>query len=117
MESTNGAPGDLYMYDLIMIPVDEWAVEYRWAFELNWNEYLDAGITYPKIPSRCTTRESDDAIEDFAQVISNGAPILQANARQRYWFFPFYATYGDAFFGGTVRLQRQQRYLSLRGDR
>ena len=81
----------------------------------------------PKSARRCLVRDADtDAIRLHWLLAANGEAMLQANARQRLWFFSsFYSspTITDKtmqampYIAHSIRLNRNQRYLMMRGTR
>jgi hypothetical protein len=123
-------PGDVYFYDLILMPVDEWAADVLhdpdWACDgaVNMDEYLDIdSIAYPKHSPRTFIRElSNDRVFSLPQLITNGDHILQANSRQKLWFLIQSCKLGDTReaeieITNKVRVFRNQQYQSMRGDR
>ena len=84
--------GDLYIYDLVLMPVDEWAGDFIDLVNdtdsvIANQALLDAdSISHPKRFLRALARTVGDAIFAVYQAIANGAHILQANEDQRLWF-------------------------------
>jgi len=124
------APGDVYFYDLILMPVDEWAVDVlhdpAWACNgtVNMDEYLDIdSIAFPKQSPRVFIRElANDRVFSLPQLITNGDHILQANARQKLWFLIQSCKLSDereaeVEITNKIKMFRNQQYQSMRGDR
>jgi len=122
---------DLYFYDLILLPIDEWAGDFLnpssdastvlGTFTVNRRLEVDA-ISYPRVPYSAVLKQvTDEAVVTNWQPVTSAPAILQANADQRLWFLM------ADFSGGTwqshienaysLQVQRQQRYLSMRGSR
>lgn len=118
----------LTLYDLILIPIDEWAVDTRipdldatGSPEIDVYDYLDIdSITNPKIAISAYNRNPAGLIVSKYQAINNGPVILQKNKDQRLWFFNL--TYENYWRGypealGSVQVYKQQQYLGFRGTR
>lgn len=126
-ENTTAATAiDVLLFDLILIPVDEWAADYKdsWTSgSTGWIErdyYLDAdGITYPKRPKRAVVKTDADLVCDIWVAITPQPPMLQANTRQRLWFFTVRnpGVWSEPYHGHTIQMWKNQRYLSMRGNR
>lgn len=119
----------LYIYDLILIPVDEFSVDNRYNPSvlpypaLNGFTYLDVdSATVPKVAVRSIIRYASDDL-----MVGNWTPItpndisLQANAEQRLWFMSTsfdspgeFALPHNVF---AVQSFATARYLSMRGNR
>ena len=84
--------GDLYIYDVILMPVDEWAGDFidlvNDANSVIANQsLLDVdSISHPKRFLRSLARKIGNAIYAIYQGITNGPNLLQANKDQRLWF-------------------------------
>lgn len=115
------------LYDLILIPTDEWALDAivpeflsdGSAF-VTTNNLLDIdSIGNPKVAISVANRNSNGLIVNQYQAINNGPAILQKGVSQRYWFFNMY--YDDTFWCanpeilGSVQVDKQQQYLGFRG--
>ena len=123
--NTGGAPGDLYIYDLILIPTDEWSINVKdtsFAKPFAAGRYLDVdAITSPKkVRASLKVVATDEIVYDYLSVTS-GKPMFQSNAEQRLWFF---FVDGDDADDRTaepslyrVLCYRNARYLSQRGLR
>ena len=124
-------------YYLILMPIDEWAcdatdvsftgIEKGSGGSLERERYgIIDGIEMPKTHIRALIREEDDDdVIGVYRTISSGQPILQASTNQRLWFhvMRWWTSGGEdwlvssPFICATVQLARNQRYLSMRGDR
>ncbi|HXF62307.1 MAG TPA: hypothetical protein VNK95_11865 [Caldilineaceae bacterium] len=115
------------VYDLILIPVDEWAVDATIpalnttdASEVDGESYLDIdSVSSPKEPLVAYNRTLAGLIKVRYQAIAGGPAMLQAGARQRLWFLAAlyngqWASYPEMV--GAVQIEAVQRYLGLRGD-
>jgi len=129
--SEAGSPGDAHFYDIILVPIDEWAGDFttitypRTASDLA-ETLLDLdSIAYPKQQIRALVRQaSTDRIKDIFAPVTNGPAIWQANQKQRYWVFSMYDNSPDdgdwvayCEIGASIQAQRMARYFSMRGDR
>lgn len=130
---------DVDLFDLQVIPVDEWAIDtldpnpaspvvlalgYRDYLAARAQFYLDVdSITWPKRPIRSVLKaSSNDTSVDGWRAIVNGQAIAQAHARQRYWFLHADTSSSPAIGSQpevvhTVQMYNVQRYLGARGDR
>lgn len=130
MANTAVAPGDLYVYDLILIPVDEWVGQYSsqaadGVGKLGTDEALNIDpLSIPKdrrLAFSYIISTSD--VEERWGAVASGYPILQANADQRLWFLfqnllsSETAEFPDPAIIMKVQEYRADRYLSMRGDR
>jgi hypothetical protein len=101
ISSASGTNLNVNLYDLILIPVDEWAGDFvDNALEDDsgvGNGYrLDVdSLSYPKRRIRSLIRSADDSefIKASYQPITPGPAILQANADQKLWFLSARAVY------------------------
>lgn len=138
----NGA-SDAELYDMILIPIDEWAIdcvdtENRSGLTLNsksavyargsatLHTYLDIDgrVRFPKRRTMLTRLYSDDEVAATYLGITGGDPILQANAEQRLWFLSTrYSAVGsteqrsEPWVSNTIQQFGVARYLSMRGRR
>lgn len=130
--AASGTPS-LYLYDLILIPTDEWSGEFLNPLAgvqsdtglQEQNLQVDS-IAYPKYNLRSLVRPTSApaTVSVQWQPITNGPAILQANANQRLWFLSARrqssestAWTCDPEMLSTVQITRVQRYFSARGDR
>jgi hypothetical protein len=134
LSHTRAAAGNLYLYDLILIPVDEWSGEfvYNDAIEdiLQRGRVLEIdSVINPKAYIRALLRDGSatGAIYNDWRTVANGELIHQANASQKMWVFchlpsSFYDTpvsnigaYPEITHAVDVNAAR--RYFSGRGSR
>lgn len=124
--SVNGAPGDLWLYDLILIPTDEFATHCIFPGgtdeRIQYGRMLDIDSVYTKRTKRALLREySDNDVTEFWIPIQTSPTILQHNATQRLWFLFFGPSFtlplGVMEASYTILLEDIQRYLSMRGSR
>ena len=126
----NGA-ASLEVYDVIVMPTDEWAGEFTPAYASigqggasnEWT-YLDVdSVNYPKRDIRALLREyATDGVISQMRPVANGPAILQANADQKLWMFNLkiggVADWAASIStGGSIQVLKTQRYLSMRGAR
>jgi len=118
--------------DVIILPVDEWAIDMPSAAALYnrgsqlYNTYaiVDA-VEYPKYQMRTSLYHSiDDQVVTTIPYATNNPANIKSGRRQRLWFVrqlgPPFAAFqygGRAECASTVQAWIQQRYLSMRGDR
>jgi len=133
--AASGTP-DLYLYDLILIPVDEWSIDA--VDKTNESDsdigrsgdvqkYLDIdSLTRPKVPIRSLVRQNDsNLITSIYDSITPGEAILQANTRQRLWFLAAQTSATGSSYSWisppeivhSVQIYKNERYLGLRGNR
>lgn len=116
----------LTLYDLVLIPIDEWSIDARVADleapgspEIDVYDYLDVdSITNPKIAISAYNRNPAGLIVSKYQSINNGPVIFQKNKDQRLWFLNLtYESYWRAYSEtiGSVQIYKQQQYLGYRG--
>lgn len=127
VQGYNTATGiGLELYDLILIPHDEWAVdaiapEYSATAttEVKGSYYMDVdSISNPKSSILTLNRNAADQIVSRYQSLSNGPAILQVASTQRLWFLAMaYTTfwYASPEVTGSIQVFKQQRYLGFRG--
>jgi hypothetical protein len=119
---------DLTLYDLILIPVDEWVADayppkiaVSMTSQIKSTNMIDLdSISNPKSLLSALNRNEANLIVARYQARNNGPAILQAGQQQRLWFLEMATTgtywYGYPALAGTVQVFRQQRYLGLRGE-
>lgn len=130
--STNSTD-DVYLYDLILMPVDEWAADSiipsedisNLDMDIENDEYLDIdSVTNPKRNIASYLRTTSDLMESVYRTIANGPVILQVNQDQRFWFLAM-ALFNSGGVNrwaarptiqGRVLVDKVQRYKSLRGS-
>lgn len=115
------------IYDLILIPTDEWALDAivpeflsSGSAFISPNNVLDIdSIGNPKVSISVANRNSNGLIVNQYQAINSGPVILQKSVDQRFWFFSMY--YDDTFWKAypeilnSVQVDKQQQYLGFRG--
>jgi hypothetical protein len=133
---------DLYIYDLILVPVDEWAGQFLAADPTNETHclgytsalhfggvgdirhevYLDVdSLNLKKRISACTRQADGDLLQYSWQDITPAAAQLQANADQQVFAMLFvYDPVDNAWTLpvegiGTLEIEATARYLSMRG--
>jgi hypothetical protein len=128
--SASGANNVVFL-DIALIPVDEWAGDFSFTEEnsaalLQRVRYLNVdSVTYPKAGIRSILfNESNDRAVSFYLTVANDDAILQANTKQRLWFFAMRAVYAAGVFdyyesnpisAYVIQMFRNQRYWSMRG--
>lgn len=116
----------IVLYDVVLIPVDEWAVDSvspepstSDVAKVKGGSVLDIdSITNPKASLITTNRTSSDLIVARYQAINNGPAMLQVGVKQRMWFLAMsYENFWRASpeVTGSVQIFKQQRYLGYRG--
>jgi hypothetical protein len=140
--SNTNIAATLYLYDLILLPVDEWAGEFI-DIDNDLNSILGRSGTYPgnsrildidscifpKRKIRSLVRYDDypsiqnDAVATFYKPRTNGPSILQHNADQRLWFLSTrFASAGSSdircepAIAHTIQTYCIARYFSGRGS-
>jgi hypothetical protein len=135
IQSYGDASVDFDIYDLILIPIDEWAIHALAPIigsqigdrgDSSYGNYLDIdSITSPKHSLRTIIKQGVDDSASLAYMpFGNKSAILQNGILQRLWFLQAYdysQNTGDPLAKhevvNSIRLSRNQRYLSMRGDR
>lgn len=127
--NSNAAPGDLYLYDLILVPTDEFCAllstsQNSQTYMGNAQDYiLNAdSLTVPgeELLAYLSRTTDDHFVADWKKV-NVGPLVLQANKAQRLFVFvltdhsSLTRSYITATY--TVKVTSAQRYLSMRGDR
>jgi len=130
LQATATAAGDLVVYELILMPSDEWFGVYTSidgqgdGLSEGYVLDIDGGIVHPKMSTRCLLRDGNANFQVFSRwsIIQNGPPILQANTKQRIWFLSDQCKAGQNYamsLTGTtlsVNVTAQYRYYSMRGS-
>ena len=137
MECTVAAVVNCYIYDIVLIPADEWyakiTVDGETGDVVDDDLYLDVdSATTPKNRRKAVVRDIE-AIDGYYKIRypwtwqGAGPAILQPNRTQRVWFLSFQATTlgppptGDLVapfpLSASVRAEATARYLSMRGAR
>lgn len=122
----NAASRPLALYDLILIPTDEWAVDVRLP-ELDSsgtpqivnNYFLEIdSISNPKAGTLVFNRNSAGQIVARYQTIQNGPLVMQKEADQRFWYLGMsYEDYWRAYpeILASAQIFKLQQYLGFRG--
>lgn len=132
----SGGAISVYTYDLILIPVDECAIDAvdyaNSAFStigklLRVQHSLDIdSLTYQKVDVRTLVRTANaDGYITATYVPSGGPVVLQANARQRLWTLAMHTSAtGTAYqwlappwIAHSVQIWANERWLAMRGNR
>jgi hypothetical protein len=143
MGNDNIAGADVWIYDLILIPVDEWAGMFvdptagyevsgltRWLFT-DWNSrQVDIDpVSYPREPFMALAedyRGDDGALVLPWLAMASRMPFLWPDRKVRLWFFSIRARddgagarvdVADQYLHHAVRLTANRRYMSGRGDK
>jgi len=131
LQGYGNAATDFAIYDLILMPVDEWAGDFLDTSKSasvavgsrgDAGHYLDVdSITFPKEMIKSLVRDSGDQVRGAYQPIVASRAILQANAAQRLWFFAIKQTaaadFANPAIANTIQVFSNDRYLSARGVR
>lgn len=127
--NTSGGNIDVTAYDLILMPVDEWAATledqsdtYFWVQHgATGRTSLDVdSVSYPRHRLDATLRRvATDYVLFKYQDISAGEMIWQANSEQRLWILTMTRVTSESEVEGgySYQLYGNQRYLSMRGGR
>ena len=123
--NTGGAGPSLTVYDIILIPTDEWSIDTSGDVSTG---YFDQ-TAYIDIDSAVQLRRelgstlwffsfigSDSQVERW-QATTGGPAILQANADQRLWVLCTEEDEPEPKIAHSAQMWRVQRYYSMRGDR
>lgn len=133
-KETGGSAHTIYFYDLVLIPIDEWAGEFiasdrddaPIAYDIDSLTALDRSklvidsATLPKVPIRAQSRleGTDDIIAGWRCI--NKRPAFVNTGRQRLWLFGIASPVGPYAKPSVcyrVQLDLVQRYMAMRGDR
>lgn len=125
-------PPTLSLYDVILLPIDEWACESVYqqdptAVRVFSNERYHSidSISYPKAPIRTMIRTYNVGSPQISMTEPVTIPpaILSANRKQRIWFIAERTftlstlRYCEPEVVHEVRIDHAARYLSMRGAR
>lgn len=127
VQGYNTATGvGLQLFDLILIPHDEWATDAiapelatTATTDVKGSYYMDLdSLSNPKANFMALNRNAAGQIVSRYQAINNGPAILQRGRTQRLWFLGmsyenFWRGYPE--IAGSVEVFKQQRYLGFRG--
>ena len=126
----------LHLYDLILIPTDEWSLD---AVDFANSSLSDVGrsngivklldvdsITDFRTDIKSLVRQiGTEFITAEYNPITPGPAVLQANTRQRLWFFAMQTSAAESSYSWiappeiahSVQVYKNERYLGLRGER
>ena len=133
LELMNGDATDVItIYELILMPIDEMAMDTREVADLTtaapaWADYTTLAdldnVSKPKRNKRAVRRlVATDLINGKYSVIGPDEIIVQANADQKVWFLSegWYTLAINRLpnqeMAHSLQLWKVQRYLSMRGD-
>jgi hypothetical protein len=132
IENVSGGSVTLRLYELVLMPVDEWSVDTHEVNAtvgetLDSTVYLDVdSVLHPKRSLRALIRSAIaatlDNIWNIWSWISASPAKLQANATQRMWFLSTRENGTDdwrsePYVAFSSQFYAVARYLSMRGDR
>jgi hypothetical protein len=126
-ECTAVAPGDLYFLAFVLMPTDEWAGEFIQQVSgehLHETYFFRAdSVGLPRLPISATVRElaTPTNIVYFYRSIANAPINIRPNVEERLYLLGG-KQYGNDVSAAVelawrIQLQRNQRYLSMRGAR
>lgn len=129
LSTSNAAIADLYLFELILIPTDEFCFDVwetgvliQGMMELNQTLEIDSIIDPKRLMRAVLLSDSTGDMTTIYNTIAGDRVPLHPDARQRYWFlFPSIHTTGQTqvcYFYTGVRSQMEttQRYLGRRGS-
>jgi hypothetical protein len=132
--STDPAAAGVDLYDIVLIPVDEWAIDTSDITDYNTKSSIGRQNTRGPLKLRIESIKdktnivsvllsvATDLVSSSWISIPNGRSILQANSDQRLWFLSFRGVtgtdelYSNPYTADRVLLYRNQQYWSMRGD-
>lgn len=113
----------LRFYDLIILPVDEWAVAIDIQSRFTARQVYIDSIGNPKqlIRAKSVDVVTTNEVKDAKTPRANGPAILHRTGDQRLWFLFLLdddaLTFAQTFVvSNTIQLNRSKRYLSARGS-
>ena len=128
-ECVDATPGQIYIEDLALIPVDEWSGDFIDRAQTNDSTaekgtrlFIDS-VEYPKAGIRCLIKNiSTSNISTIYQSVSSEPAVLRQSGAQRLYFMtlrphgsgPTWARYWMNCY--TVQLKAVKRYYALRGS-
>ena len=133
IEAEATAAATAIFYELILIPVDEWAIDAEDMLKNTgalgytndyWSHWECDGIRNQRNILSFLIGTQSGKIARYWRPITNGLPILQTGKHQRLWFLHArnddYAdvddVHADSEICSTIQIWKQQRYTTLRGD-
>lgn len=115
------------IYDLILIPVDEWAGEFSSPVSDSGivdggnDRYLDIDSIHSKKPLNAMWRDGQNNDERLTiyRHVANGPVILQANSRQRLWLLSRALVDDESKIESAfaIEFSANARYFAQRGER
>lgn len=126
-ENTDVTPRDLYLCDLILMPVDECAVEASEAlnsiegmlgyFDTNRKLVVDSVTNPRRLVEAELRKQTDDTVISFYIPVPENLFRLQQGAKQRVYFLSWNALTNISFIttAYSVQMERVHQYLSARG--
>ena len=120
---------EIDFFDLVMLPTDEWIGTFSTSSTglTNATGYVGKrydidNITNPRTYRATLTNilsDTEQSIDAELMRVASAPPMLQSNRDQRLWFLQTYGEELKAHFEiiSSVRVQRANRYLSMRGAR
>ncbi len=133
MQNTVAVARTVYLFDLILIPADEWLGDFQENITpssvagrpLSTHYYLDVDpLSLPKRLTSWVIFSSTSSVEGLFVPYTAASPILQANTDQRLYFFmsrnPSLTTIprvSEPFLAMRVWCNHTDRYQSMRGAR
>jgi len=117
-----GVSVDIDVWDVILIPVDEWSGDFREpvdGLEVTAGRLLEVdSASDPKVLLKAAhiTGGGEYTVAPW-QPVANGPAIAQANAEQRWWFLGALGQQSEPCLAWAVRLFGVDRYQSMRGAR
>ncbi len=131
--SASNAAADLYIYDLVLIPVDEWAGDFRDSDEAgsgaaagNADKIDIDSVLMPRASIRSTVENGVTGYTDAVWLpVTNGPAQLQQKEDHRlHFFFSRYHDPGagiiessEPWISHSIQVFKVQRYLGMRGAR
>lgn len=132
IQASGDGAADVNLYDLILIPVDEWAIDAVATSLANvtcigdkegGGRYLAIDGIYPKKHMAVVCDAVNDILYSYYLHMAAGGMILQQEAKQRLWFLTVrYPTTpieqrSEPWVAHSVQLFDSARYLTMRGAR
>lgn len=129
LENTDAAAVSIDFTDLILMPIDEWAGDFRFTNgkTLSTQEYNDPRLWVDSLGDlsqelRAVGVNENDNVLTTLSKIHSGPMFMQSNKRQRMWFLfdetnPAYPNISNPNVCHSVTVRKNQRYFSMRGNR
>ena len=133
-KNDSGGSRDVYFYDLVFIPTDEWAGDFTDQANIDASiigaqgdikHFIDVdSVTNPKVICSYVIRlnDSNEKISAIYEFAANGHVMLQANATQRVWVLSAHKGsngewLSEPWVAWSVQAFKNEQYLSMRGSR